>query len=76
MNDTGRLRESLRLWIGERADRQIDDQTRIFEGGVLSSMDAVDLLLFIEDVTQEEIDLANVSPDAFASIDAIVAAFS
>lgn len=69
------IRKRLREWIEERTARRVADDTLIFETGLLSSMDVVELILFVETLMADEIDLEIMDPEVFASIDTIVAGF-
>ncbi len=79
LGDTGmgeqEIREKLRGWIRDLCGRDIADDTPIFESGLLSSLDVVELILFIESINGDEIDLEIMDPDVFTSIDTILAGF-
>ena len=73
------VRNALRSWIlqhnpglppGEPAD-----DTPLIERRYLTSLQVVDLLLYVEQLRQEAIDPASLRPGAFRSIDAIHQAF-
>ena len=56
------IRDRLRGWILERSgatgDRLVSDDLPILEEGLLSSLDIVEFILFIESLRGEEVDLA------------------
>ena len=47
----------------------------ILEEGLLSSLDVVEFILFIESLREEEVDIENIEPEVFTSIDTLVEAF-
>ncbi|MFT7074526.1 MAG: acyl carrier protein [Planctomycetota bacterium] len=67
------VRQQLRSWIAERAHlssaKELEDDTQILEQGLISSLDVVELMLFIESILEEEIDADDIEPDVFQSID-------
>lgn len=78
MDDTT-IREELRDWILERsgapADRLSRDDQPILDEGLLSSLDVVEFILFIESLREEEVDIENIEPEVFTNIDTLVEAF-
>jgi acyl carrier protein len=73
------IRKRLRGWIlaragapGERLSR--DDQP-ILEEGLLSSLDIVEFILFIESLRGEEVDIEAIEPEVFTNIDTLFKAF-
>lgn len=78
-NDELAIRGRLRGWIiaHAKAGAPIDltDQTPLLATGLLSSLDIVELVLFLEELRGEEIDTDQIEPDVFASVDAIWAGF-
>ncbi|HEB90473.1 MAG TPA: hypothetical protein ENI85_12955 [Deltaproteobacteria bacterium] len=77
--DGKKIREALRSWILERSgassDRLARDDMPILEEGLLSSLDVVEFILFIESLREEEVDIENIEPEVFTSIDTLVEAF-
>ncbi|MCG8591477.1 MAG: hypothetical protein MJE66_19450 [Proteobacteria bacterium] len=73
------IKESLRAWILERAqsgpDQKLQNDTPILDDGILSSLDVVELVLFVESLKGEDVDVDDIQPEALASIDALYAAF-
>jgi hypothetical protein len=72
-------RQALRDWMSEHARTQIDgllgDDTPLIEEGILSSIQVPDLIQFIEDLRGKPVDIAELRPGVFRSLDAIVATF-
>ncbi len=77
--DDKTIREELRVWILERsgapADRLSRDDQPILDEGLLSSLDVVEFILFIESLREEEVDIENIEPEVFTNIDSLVEAF-
>lgn len=77
--DDKMIREELRSWILDRAgaapDRLASDDTPILDDGLLSSLDVVEFILFIESLREEEVDIEAIEPEVFTSIDTLVEAF-
>ncbi len=74
------IREALRGWMVEHSrhaieDGPLTDSTPLIEEGILSSIQVPDLLLFIEDLRGRAVDVAELKPGSFRSVDAIVATF-
>jgi len=72
-NHTGRAQ--LRAWIRERSGRDLTDDTPIFETGILSSLEVVELIVFVESITGQPLDLEAVDPAVLTSIDTIARGF-
>lgn len=71
-------RRQLRDWIYDRAKDKPDaltDQTPILDDGILSSLDVVEFVLFIENLRGAEVDVDALQPDSFRDVDAIWKAF-
>jgi acyl carrier protein len=77
--DNNEIRDQLRGWILERAgsppERLTDDEMPILEEGLLSSLDIVEFILFIEMLRGEEVDIENIEPEVFTNINTLHAAF-
>lgn len=73
------IRTKLRNWIVKHAKvpagPELSDQTLILEEGILSSLDIVEFVLFIESLRGEDIDVDDIDPQVFTSIDTLHAAF-
>ncbi|MAG30560.1 MAG: hypothetical protein CL908_06655 [Deltaproteobacteria bacterium] len=77
--ETMTVREELRAWILERSgaapERLSTDDQPILDEGLLSSLDVVEFILFIESLREEEVDIENIEPEVFTNIDTLVEAF-
>lgn len=73
------VRSKLRNWILERAKTapgaDFSDQTLLLEKGILSSLDIVEFVLFIESLRGEDVDVDDIDPTVFTSIDTLYTAF-
>jgi acyl carrier protein len=74
------IRAELRAWILEHAKAppeggELTDRTPLLETGLLSSLDVVELVLFIEELREAEVDTDAIEPEVFGSIDALWAGF-
>ena len=69
----------LRGWILERAgadaDRLTDSEMPILDEGLLSSLDIVEFILFIESLRGEEVDIENIEPEVFTNLRTLYEAF-
>ena len=75
----GEIREELRGWILDRAsaaeERLSSDELPILEEGLLSSLDIVEFILFIESLRDEEVDIESIEPEVFTNINTLYEAF-
>jgi len=66
-------------WILDRArvkDRSgFTPTTQIIDDGFLTSLDVVELILFIEDLRGEEVDVDALEPESFSNVDALMTVF-
>lgn len=73
--DEQKIRQSLKRWIVEHSKAQVrgelGDDTPILEQGILSSLDIVELVLFIESLRGEEVDTDAIEPEVFTSVDTL-----
>ena len=73
------VRSKLRDWILKHAKTPpgagFNDQTPLLEDGILSSLDIVVFVLFIESLRGEDVDVDDIEPEVFTSIDSLHAAF-
>lgn len=77
MNETD-TRKQLRDWIYDRAKdkpARLDDATPILDDGILSSLDIVEFVLFIEQLRGAEVDVDALEPSSFRDVDAIWKSF-
>lgn len=78
MKSETEVRSSLRKWIVEHAKKpanDLNDETKILEEGIVSSLDIVELVLFIESLRGEEVDTEDIDPEVFTSVSTLYAAF-
>ena len=73
------IRSQLRSWILARAgapqDRLPSDDLPILDEGLLSSLDIVEFILFIESLRGQEVDIEAIEPEVFTNIDTLYQAF-
>ena len=62
---------SERRWSGA----SFTDQTQLLEDGILSSLDIVEFVLFIESLRGEDVDVEDIEPAVFTSIETLYGAF-
>lgn len=76
--DEATIRARLAQWIREHSKvpaGELAGGTPILEKGILSSLDIVELVLFIESLKGDEVDPDAIEPDTFQSIDAMMKGF-
>lgn len=77
--DEAAVRAELRGWILDRANahdrKDFNDQSDVLEEGLLSSLDVVELILFIESLRGDEVDIDLLEPEAFTCVDSIFLSF-
>lgn len=73
------VRARLKAWIIEHtkstATADFSDDTPILERGLLSSLDIVEFVLYIEHLRNEELDTEDIDPEVFTSISTLYDAF-
>jgi acyl carrier protein len=77
MSNACAVRTSLREWVIQhgKCPGEIGDDTRLIERRIISSLQVIDLILFIERLSNRRIEVDELSAGAFASIDTIFATF-
>ena len=79
MRTTSTARDALRQWLAEKngaiAQAQLTDDFPIMEQRVITSLQVMDLLLFIEELRGESLDVRDIHPGVFRSIDTICQTF-
>lgn len=77
--NNSKARKALREWILGKVPSvdptTITDQTLIIEGGLITSVDVLELFLLIEELGDIEIDATELEPDMLESIDKICQSF-
>lgn len=73
------IKQRLRDWILKHAKTppkaDFSDATHILEEGILSSLDIVEFVLFIESLRGDEVDADAIEPEAFTSVESLYATF-
>jgi acyl carrier protein len=73
------FRQALRDWIvrtsGKVGKDDLSDDTPIMERRIITSVQVMDLILFIEETTGNAVDVEQLKPGAFRDINEIVARF-
>ena len=73
------VRAKLRDWIAKHAKKPLtadfNDATPVLELGILSSLDVVEFVLFIESLRGEDVDPDSIEPEAFTNINTLHSAF-
>ena len=73
------IRRTLRTWVahtnGEIAAEALRDDTPILEHGIITSLDAVELILLLEELRGAPIDVERLDPASLRDIDSIWRAF-
>jgi acyl carrier protein len=73
------IKQALRNWIirknGKIRGEELLDDTLIIEQRIITSMEVLDLILFIESLGASGFDISKLEPNSFKSIQAIYAAF-
>jgi acyl carrier protein len=73
------IRKALREWIVTRAQaspgRELQDDTPILAPGLLSSLDVVELILFIESLRGEEVEVERIEPEALTDVNTLYDTF-
>jgi len=76
---TDEIKQSLRQWLVDKrkiADpSQLADDTALLDSGMLRSIDVADLLIYIEFMRERPIDISDLQPGVFGSINSIAAQF-
>ena len=77
--DEATVRKNLRRWIVDHSKvpvkGELADDTPILEQGILSSLDIVEFVLYIESLRGDEVDTDAIEPEVFTSVDTLYAGF-
>jgi acyl carrier protein len=77
--ETHDYKKQLREWIEQRASRKVNggllDDTPILERRIISSLQVMELLLFIEKTSGKPINVNHLKPGSFRSVDTIYDTF-
>lgn len=78
-HETSNFKRLLREWIEQRASRSVNgglqDDTPILEQRVISSLQVMELLLFIERIAGKPVNVGQLKPGSFRSVDSIYNTF-
>lgn len=72
------IRDQLRNWIFRRAKEKPDeltDETPVLASGLLSSLDVVELILFVEQLRGDEVSLETLEPESIRNVNSIYQTF-
>ncbi len=72
------IRTRLKQWIRDHSKApnvELADDTPILDKGILSSLDIVELVLFIESLLGDEVDPDAIEPETFQSVDTMMKGF-
>lgn len=73
--DEATIRTQLRSWILAHSKTknfgELSDDTPILEKGILSSLDIVEFVLYIESLRGDEVDTDAIEPEVFTSVNAL-----
>lgn len=74
-DDERAIRSRLREWILAHSKSaflgELTDQTPLLESGLISSLDVVELVVFLEELRGAEIEPDEIEPHLFTSVDAL-----
>jgi acyl carrier protein len=72
------IKRALRDWIVDRAKdkpAEMHDDTPVLETGILSSLDVVELILFVEHLLGAEVDVDDLQAESIRVVNAIYTTF-
>jgi len=72
------VRQALRDWLRATAGEgtpELEDTTPLIASGLITSLQIMSLLLYVEELRQQAIDPASLRPGVFRDIDTIYATF-
>ena len=79
MKTEAEIRHALRQWIVDKTGRvsrnDLSDTTPIVEHRIITSLQIMDLLLFVEKLSGKPIDVEDLKPGAFKDVDTIYERF-
>ena len=72
-------RQRLREWIlstsGRIARHELRDDTALFENRIITSLQVMDLIVFVESLREKPLDVERLAPGSFRDIDTICRSF-
>lgn len=77
MKSAAEIKQMLRQWVLDqaRAPVQVDDDTQILEQRLIKSVQIMDLILYLEYLRGAPVEIEQLAPGAFASVNAIYERF-
>ena len=79
MNSEQEIKDSLRSWIARKNGKiqtdSLSDDTPIIDQRIITSMEVLDLILYIESLGAPSFDVSKLGASSFKSIQTIYAAF-
>jgi acyl carrier protein len=79
MSNEESIKQTLREWIAKKskdcAAESINNDTLILEKRIITSVQIMDLILYLENLTGTPVNIDQVQPGVFSSIDSIYTAF-
>lgn len=69
------VKAALRSWVQQRSGTVVDNDTPLLAERILTSLQVMDLLLYLEELRQDGIDPRALKPGVFRDIDTIYATF-
>lgn len=79
MKTPSELKDSVRQWVLKNNKKispdELDNTTPLLEKRIISSLQIMDLILFLESLQKGSISVENLNAESFASIDAIYTHF-
>ena len=79
MNNEKEIKQSLREWVAKKNNsflpEPIMNDTLIVEKRIITSVQIMDLILYLESITGKPVNIDQVQPGVFGSIDSIYSAF-
>ena len=79
MTNENEVRASLRGWVsrtnGKVRPEDVQDDTPIIEKRIITSLQVMDLILYLEELRGRSVDVTQLNPGSFRDIDAIYRTF-
>lgn len=77
MKTEDEIRLSLRTWLSERGseDLQLQDDLPLIENRIITSLQVMDLILYIERLSGRRVEIEDLKPGSFRDINSIYSSF-
>lgn len=69
------IKSKLREWVAQSSNVRVDDDTRIIDNRVVSSLQLLELVMFVEKLRRERVQVDRINAGAFADINTIYTNF-